>query len=163
MKRIISILVFASLIATAAYGAKGFSAGGGFDQYGYNYQSRIFVGTADGVDRNLDGTVWGDPTYANDHLVMKWSKAWDDARFNGGAWTCDAWVDNEWNGKVPNGSGFSEHVKIAWVGPYLSASPCWKQGGDVIWNEFEILMDQGNGPGGHVWYTHAIPTGYGAK
>lgn len=30
--------------------------------------------------------VWGDPTYANDHLVMKWSKAWDDARFHGEPW-----------------------------------------------------------------------------
>lgn len=51
----------------------------GFDQFGYNYNARLFVGPADGVDRNLDGAVWGDPYYATDHLVMKWSKAWDDA------------------------------------------------------------------------------------
>jgi len=43
----------------------------GFDEFGYNYQARIFVGSADGVDRLLDGKVWGDPTYANDHLKMK--------------------------------------------------------------------------------------------
>jgi hypothetical protein len=57
--------------------------GGGFDEFGYNYQARVFVGKADGVDRVLDNAVWGDPTYANDWLVMKWSKAWDDARFHG--------------------------------------------------------------------------------
>jgi hypothetical protein len=38
----------------------------GFDMFGYNYQARIFVGKADGVDRVLDGTFWGDPMYAND-------------------------------------------------------------------------------------------------
>ncbi len=57
----------------------------GFDEFGYNYTARIFVGPADGVDRNLDGKVWGDPTYANDRLKMVWSKAWDDAKFNGSA------------------------------------------------------------------------------
>ena len=88
-------------------------AGGGFDQFGYNYQARLFVGPADGVDRNLDGTVWGDPTYANDHLVMKWSSAWDAARFDGAAWTCDAWEDNEWNGMVPGSSGETWHYRLS--------------------------------------------------
>jgi hypothetical protein len=92
-------------------------AKGGFDEFGYNYQARVFVGKADGVDRVLDGAVWGDPTYANDHLVMKWSKAWDDARFHGAPWTPDAWEDNEWNGAVPGGSGEVWHYKIIWVGP----------------------------------------------
>ena len=91
-------------------------AQGGFDEFGYNYQARVFVGPADGVDRILDGEVWGDPTYANDHLVMKWSKGWDDARFHGGEWACDAWENNEWNGMVPGGSGEVWHYKIVWVG-----------------------------------------------
>ena len=138
-------------------------AGGGFDTFGYNYQARIFSGPADGVDKTLDGKVWGDPTYAKDHLVLKWSKAWDDARFNAAPWTPNAWVDNEWNGKVPGGSGYTEHIKIVWVGPDLENSAFWRDGGAPIWGEFEILMDQGSGPGGHVWYTHAEPTGYGGK
>lgn len=136
------------------------SLAGGADQYGYNYQARVFVGPADGVDRNLDGTVWGDPTYAKDHLVMKWSKAWDDARFHGAAWTADAWLDNEWNGNVPGGSGWTEHVKIRWVGAAACAAG-FSDGGSCIWLEFEIVMDQGTGPSGHAWYTHATPTGYG--
>ena len=138
-------------------------AAGGFDQYGYNYNARVFVGAADGVDKVLDGKVWGDPTYANDHLVMKWSKAWDDARFHGASWTPDAWVDNEWNGMLPNGSQVTEHVKIIWVGPQLENSPYWRLGGYAIWGEFETIMDQGNDSTGHYSYAHATPNGYGGN
>jgi hypothetical protein len=135
----------------------------GFDQFGYNYQARIFVGAADGVDRVLDGLANGDATYANDHLVMKWSKAWDDARFNGAAWTPDAWVDNEWNGMLPDGSKTSEHVKIIWVGPELQQSVYWREGGLPIWGEFEVIFDHYNDPTNHFWAAHAQPAGYGAN
>lgn len=138
-------------------------AASGFDEFGYNYQARVFVGLADGVDRTLDGEVWGDPYYANDHLVMKWSKAWDDARFNGVPWTSDAWVNNEWNGMLPDGSRTTEIVKIVWVGPQLEDSPYWRPGGSPIWGEFEVLMDHGVSGGVHNWYTHAVPTGYGGN
>lgn len=133
----------------------------GFDQYGYNYQARIFSGGADGVDRLLDGKVWGDPTYANDRLVMKWSKGWNDARFNGAPWTPEAWEGNEWNGAVPGGSGEVWHYKIIWVGSELQNSQYWKGGGYPIWGQFEVIMDQGTSGGQHSWFAHAIPTGYG--
>lgn len=165
MKRIVfSVAVVAFVLCGIAVTIPVTSAAGGFDQFGYNYKARLFVGPADGVDRALDGTVWGDPTYANDHLVMKWSKAWDDARFNGGPWTPDAWVDNEWNGMWKNGSTTSEtseHVKIVWVGPALENSPYWRTGGYAIWGEFEVLFDRWMDPTGHFWYAHAIPSGYG--
>ncbi len=135
---------------------------GGFDQFGYNYQARVFVGKADGVDRNLDGTVWGDPFYANDHLVMKWSKGWDDARFHGAPWGPNAWEDNEWNGMMPSGSGEVCHYKIVWVGPELENSPYWREGGYAIWGQFEVLMDMCINGDGHIWGAHAVPTGYGA-
>jgi hypothetical protein len=138
------------------------AADNGFDEFGYNYKARVFVGKADGVDRVLDGKVWGDPTYANDWLVMKWSKAWDDARFNGAPWTPDAWCDNEWNGMVPGGSREITHYKIIWVGPELESSPYWRAGGYTVWSEFEVIMDQGVIGGAHYWGAHAIPTGYGA-
>ena len=138
-------------------------ASAGFDEFGYNYTARVFVGAADGVDRNLDGTVWGDSTYANDHLVMKWSKAWDDARFDGADWTPDAWENNEWNGAVSGGSGEVWHYKVIWVGPDLEDSDYWREGGYAIWGEFEVIMDHGTFPGGeHVWFAHANPNGYGA-
>lgn len=133
----------------------------GFDEFGYNYTARVFSGSADGVDRTLDDAVWGDSTYANDHLVMKWSKAWDEARFNGANWTPEAWVNNEWNGMLPDGSRTTEIVKIIWVGSGLEDSPYWREGGYPIWGEFEVLMDQGISGGEHQWYAHAVPTGYG--
>lgn len=125
------------------------------------------MGPADGVDRVLDGKVWGDPTYANDHLVMKWSKAWDDARFHGAPWTPEAWLDNVWNGQVPGGSGETWMYKIVWVGPELENSPYWREGGYPIWGQFEVIMshgtypDQDTGHPVHVCETHAIPSGYG--
>jgi len=139
-------------------------AKGGFDQFGYNYQARLFQGAADGVDRVLDGAVWGDPTYANDHLVMKWSKAWDDARFNGAPWSPDAWDNNEWNGAFPGGSGEVWHYKIIWVGPLGESSPYWREGGYLVWGDFEVIMDQGTDADHvHSFLAHAYPTGYGAK
>jgi hypothetical protein len=137
-------------------------AQGGFDFYGYNYQARVFEGPADCIDRDRDGTVWGDPTYANDHLVMKWSKAWDDARFHGAAWTPDAWVSNEWNGRIYGGSGVSETVKVVWVGPELESSPYWRDGGYPIWGEFEVIFDHYLGRGGS-WPAHATPAGLGTE
>jgi hypothetical protein len=133
----------------------------GFDQYGYNYSAKIFNGKADGVDRMLDGKVWGDTTYANDRLNMKWSDAWDQARFSHQPWNCSAWEDNEWNGKVPGGSGEVWHYKIVWVGPELQKSSCWRQGGDPIWGQFEVIFSQGTTANKHFWESHAYPAGYG--
>jgi hypothetical protein len=134
----------------------------GFDVFGYNYTARIFSGVADGVDRVLDGTVWGDATYANDYLVMKWSQAWDDARFHNEPWTTDAWVMNEWVGMRPDGSREVWHYKIQWIGNCGSNGTLLPDGGYCIWRQFEVLMDQGTSPDGHVWYAHAVPNGYGA-
>ncbi len=58
MKR--SILVTLASLALLVVGAVPVGAGG-FDEYGYNYTARVFSGPADGVDRTLDGTVWGTP------------------------------------------------------------------------------------------------------
>lgn len=156
-----SLLVVLALLVIALGTVSTVAAAGGFDQFGYNYQARIFSGPADGVDRVLDGKVWGDPTYANDHLVMKWSKAWDDARFNGAAWSPDAWEDNEWNGNVPGGSGEMAHYKIVWVGPELENSPYWHPGGYAIWGQFEVIFSHGSADHVHYWDTHATPAGYG--
>ncbi len=134
---------------------------GGFDEFGYNYGARLFSGPADGVDRTLDGTVWGDPLYAADHLVMKWSKGWDDARFGGAAWGPDAWCTNHWNGQVTGGSGETWHYLIVWVGPELQDSGYWRPGGYPIWGQFEVIFSHGTGPDSHFWETHATPTGLG--
>ena len=121
------------------------------------------MGAADGVDRILDGLVWGVPTYAKDHLVMKWSKGWDYARFHDAPWTPDAWEDNEWNGMVEGGSGEVAHYKIIWVDSELEDSPYWREGGYAIWGQFEVILDQGVVAGEHYWGAHAQPAGYGSE
>lgn len=165
----LAVMLISVLVApVAALAAK--PANTGFDEFGYNYKARVFVGPADGVDRILDGKVWGDPTYANDHLVMKWSKGWDDARFgpdgirsNGDElpWGPDAWETNEWNGMVPGGSEEIWHYKIIWVGPDLEGSQYWREDGYAVWDQFEVIMSQGVTDGEHIWETQATPNGFG--
>ncbi len=162
MKKIFSLFLIAiGFVLITSSVALASSNNKGFDEFGYNYQARMFVGAADGVDRALDGKVWGDATYANDHLKMTWSKAWHEARFNGAPWTCNAWVDNQWNGMKPDGSQETWHYKIVWVGHELENSPCWREGGYPIWGDFEVIFFHGTSEGEHVWETHALPSGYG--
>jgi len=160
---IIGTVAILSLVGLTTSSA---SAAGGFNQYGYNYGARIFSGLADGVDKSLDGKVWGDPTFANDHLVMKWNAAWDSCNANGyndPAFCAGAWVTNEWNGMTPDGSQWTEHVKIIWVGSAGVASSYWINGGYLIWGNYEAIEDQGMAPG-HVRYVAAFasPNGLGS-
>ena len=115
--------------------------------------------------KNLDGAVWGDPTYANDHLVMKWNAAWDACNangFNDPAYCAGAWTTNEWNGMVPGGSQWTDHIKIIWVGSAAINSSYWIDGGYSIWDNYEAILDQGMAPG-HVRlvYAFARPNGLG--
>lgn len=166
MKKFIPLLVALALMATPTLA---FAGGGGFDEFGYNDTARIFVGIADGVDRNIDGMVGGDATYANDWLVMKWNAAWDACNDIGGDdpdVCAGAWTNNEWNGNVPGGSDAVWHYKIVWIGPCGANGAPLPDGGYCIWNNYEVLMDQGQDPAydpGHLWFAHAIPNGYGAQ
>lgn len=143
------------------------SAAGGFNQNGYNYSVRIFSGPADGVDKVLDGKVWGDPIYANDHLVMKWNAAWNACNANGynnPAFCAGAWVTNEWNGNTLDGSGWSEHIKIIWVGSAGENSSYWVDGGYSVWGNYEVIFDRAIDPD-HVKYVWAAgsPSGLGSS
>lgn len=139
----------------------------GFDMYGYNETARIFVGKADGIDKVLDGKVWGDATYANDKLVMKWNSDWD--RGNDEGWTdpagYDAWEDNEWNGMVPGGSKETWHYKIVWdKGCKLNDTPSTtavKGTVSCIWGQFAVVMSQGTAGGAHLWDVLSKSGGYG--
>jgi hypothetical protein len=149
------VMIISLALPTIVYAA------GGFDEFGYNDAARIFNGLADGIDRILDGKVWGDPYYANDKLVMKWNAEWD--RGNDEKWAnppYDAWENNEWNGKVPGGSGEVWFYKIKWVGPCTNYET-FPDGGYCIWGQFEVLMDHGIAGVEHIWFTHANPAGYG--
>lgn len=135
----------------------------GFDALGYNRTARIFNGAADGIDKVLDGKIYGDPTYASDHLVMKWNAEWD--RGNRENWSnppYDAWLDNQWSG-MSNGSGSVWHYKFKWVGPCVDYT-YFADGGYCIWGQFEVLQDHGVDPSfdsGHIWFARAVPGGYG--
>lgn len=133
----------------------------GFDDLGYNRTARIFVGPADGVDGVLDGKIYGDPTYAADHLKLKWNAEWD--RGNDEGWSnppYDAWEDNQWNGMKPGGSGETWHYKIKWVGACGGYGTPTGDGGYCIWGQFEVVSSHGTYLGEHFWDAHAIPTGY---
>ncbi len=155
---LISMFLLTSIVPQA-------SAAGGFNSYGYNYGARIFSGPADGADNVLDGTVWGDPTYAADHLVMKWNSAWDACNANGydnPKYCAGAWTTNDWNGKVPGGSGWVEHVKIIWVGSAAESSAYWVNGGYSLWGNYEVISDRAMDPD-HVKFIFAAgkPSGLG--
>ncbi len=166
------LVLFAAMAALLGAGTAFAAAGTGFNQYGYNYGTRIFNGTylswceAGGTTAAACQTELG--VYANDHLVMKWNAQWDACNANGyndPAYCLGAWDDNELNGKVPGGSGEIWHYKVIWVGSAGSNSPYWLPGGYSIWGNYEVVMDQGSDPNigsGHMWNALATPNGYGA-
>lgn len=139
------------------------AAGGGFDDLGYNRTARIFNGAADGVDGTLDGTYYGWADYAADHLKMKWNAEWD--RGNAEGWSDPngyrAWIDNQWNGKVPGGSGETWHYRIKWVGACGAAGTPTGTGGYCIWGQFEVVLSHGTSANQHFWDAHAVPAGFG--
>ena len=135
----------------------------GFNEFGYNYKARIFNGTGESwsLAKGLPADYLG--IYAKDKLIMKWNAEWD--RGNAEGWSnppYKAWENNEWNGMVPGGSGEVWHYKIVWVGNYGADPTLIPEGAYGIWGQFAVIMDQGTVDAEHFWYTHAIPTGYGA-
>lgn len=113
----------------------------GYDAYGYNYQAHMFNGTYDSSDRVLDGTYWGSTgDWVDDHVMMKWSDDWlsnvdcnGDGKLDRGA----AGVSMGWLTNHVVGDGYTDFVKIGWVGP----------GGD-LWGQYTILQEVYNEPGG---------------
>ena len=138
----------------------------GFDQYGYNRTARVFVGPLAGwcTQHGWPNCVGNDDylPYANDHLVMKWNAEWD--RGNAEGWANGpyrAYLDNEMNGNVPGGSGWTEHFKVVWVGD--CSGPSFTAGGYCIWGQFEAIFDRGMDPSHSRWTAaFASPAGYGS-
>jgi len=73
---------------------------------------------------------------------MKWSEAWDDARFHGGTWTTAAWCTNhvEGEGTVYDVDGtvlYDGHIsifcKVVWVGDTTDYT-------NPIWGQFAIVQ-----------------------
>lgn len=83
------ILVIFSLLVLVATAIPMVVLAGGFDEYGYNYKARIFVGWYGYYDKSFDGWVSGT---GNAWLVMKWSKDWIPMADE----PIGAWVTNHW-------------------------------------------------------------------
>jgi len=129
----------------------------GFDQFGYNYQAHLFVGTYDSVDRNLDGTYWGyTGDFVDDELIMKWSDDWLSNKDCDGNGKLDrgippfpndnvsrGWLTNDVNGDYDSDGDGSQDAhytlfeKIVWVGP-----------GGSLWGEYEVIQEVYNDPAG---------------
>jgi len=124
----------------------------GFDEFGYNYQAHLFVGTYDSVDRNLDGTFHGATgDYVDDRLIMKWSDDWlankdcdgDGKLDRGPDGTSRGWLTNLVVGDYDStGDGIQDarytyFAKIVWVGP-----------GGPLWGGYEIIQEVYNDPTG---------------
>ena len=139
----------------------------GFDQFGYNYQAHLFVGTYDSSDRNLDGTYWGSTAdYADDSLIMKWSDDWlsntdctgDGKLDRGTSGTSLGWLTNQNEGDYDSdGNGtqdahYTYFSKIVWVGP-----------GGSLWGEYEVIQEVYNDPlgGFHGLQFKAVAPGFG--
>lgn len=140
----------------------------GFDQFGYNYQAHEFNGTYDSVDRNIDGTYWGDiGDYVNDRLRMKWSDDWlsnKDCTGDGkldrgipGAYGISrGWLTNQVEGEYIDVDGNVQHytyfAKIVWVGP-----------GGPLWGQYQIVQEIFNDPAGgyHGPQFKAVAPGFG--
>ncbi|MFH1832711.1 MAG: hypothetical protein ABH816_00900 [Candidatus Levyibacteriota bacterium] len=117
----------------------------GYDQYGYNYQARIFNGYYDNYSRPAV------PVTSGDKLIMKWSDAWlanvdcnGDGKLDRGLvdgvadGVSKGWLTNQFNGSYTDANGDVQHytdfVKIVWTG---SGSPLWGQYTIIqeVWND----------------------------
>jgi hypothetical protein len=113
--------------------------------------ANIYVGTADCVDDVADGAVYGDPTYANDLLVMKYTDDWPNE---------GSWINNNWNGMGPEGSGETWHYKID-QSNQCAGGGTPDDGGYCIWGGYEMTQSHGTAGGEHIWDVNATGNGYG--
>ena len=155
---VISLAFLVSALASPA-------AAGGFDQYGYNRTARVFNGPASGWCLAGGAPADCQGIFSNDNLVMKWNAEWD--RGNAEGWTNGPYradLDNEWNGNVPGGSGWTEHFKAVWIGGNCGPDGArLLNGGYCIWGQFEAIFDRGMDPSHSPWTkAHATPAGYGS-
>lgn len=154
-----------------------------YDQWGYNYQARIFNG---GYCDAYRDAAWCQP-YADVDLIMKWNDAWlsnkdcdDDElldRYFGydSYIGSDAWLTNHQSGYVEDDKGrlrkWTYFVKIiaAPADGYVQGGKWYTAGGTeigpVIWGAFAIVEEVSNDPvnGLHgILYLSPTGPGFGA-
>jgi hypothetical protein len=152
-----------------------------YDEWGYNYQARIFNGLYCDSYRNAD---WCQP-YADVELMMKWNDAWISNKDCDGDSLLDrhftydsyigsgAWLTNHQAGKVEvNGKmrKWTYFVKIVAAPDDATANDGYWYAADgteigpVIWGEFAIIQQVSNDPsyGEHgILYKSPVGPGFG--
>jgi hypothetical protein len=148
----------------------------GYDEFGYNYQARIFNGTYDGADRKLDGTYYGQTgDFINDKLIMKWSDEWlsnkdcfgSDHKLDRGGPTGNSmgWVTNQIEGDYLGSDGdyhhYTYHSKIV----FDAGVACSFNKPECIWGSYAIIEETQNDPfgeyGGKIRNRLMNPAGLG--
>jgi len=112
----------------------------GYDQWGYNYQGRIFNGLY--CDSYRDAAWCQD--YKDDNLAMKWNDAWL------------ANTDCDGDGKLDRHAGFPAYIGSgAWLTNHMSGTYEGEDGKTKKWNYFvkivAVPLDATTSDG--VWYT----------
>ncbi len=141
-------------------GANSVAISTGYDQWGYNYQARMFNGLYDNFSRPVTPATSGDV-----NLQMKWSDDWLsnldcngdgkldrglDAKTGASTGVSKGWLTNHEEGDYLGGDGEMHHytyfVKIVWVGPAPAGTDPWAD--KRIWGEYAIIEEVFNDPYG---------------
>ena len=129
----------------------------GYDQFGYNYQARLFNGTYDSSDRVLDGKYWGaDADYADDSLIMKWSEDWlsnqdcdNDGKLDrGDSGTSMGWTTNHVEGDYIGVDGDSHHYTYQVKIVFDNGAACAAAQSTCVWGLYNIIEEVYNDPDG---------------
>lgn len=114
-------------------------------------EAHQYNGTWDGLDRKLDGLYYGSSLpYINDSIQMAWSNSWlSNTDCNGDNYldrgygtgrsatnTSEGWLTN-----TMTGPGYSEYVKIIYIGPTPGA----------LWGAYLVVQDTCNETGTSNW------------
>jgi hypothetical protein len=114
----------------------------GYDEWGYNYQARLFNGMYCDAYRDA---AWCQP-YKDDNLAMKWNDAWLSNK------DCDA------DGLLDRHFGFASYIGSgAWLTNHMSGRYDLDNGETCRWTYFVkiVAVPVGAVVSGGVWYTAA--------
>ena len=158
----------------------------GYDDWGYNYQARLFNG---GYCDSYRDAAWCQP-YKDVYLAMKWNDAWLSNKDCDGDFLLDrhygfdsyigsgAWLTNHQSGEYEDGEGnickWNYFVKIVAapsdaVTRYIDDVLCWcaadgTEIGPAIWGAFAIVQQVENDPCADihgVQYLSPVGPGFG--
>jgi hypothetical protein len=142
----------------------------GYDEFGYNYQARMFNGRYCDYDRVIGGA------YCDVNLIMKWNDAWLSNRSCDGNNLLDrhydlpsyigsgAWLTNHQSGEYEdNGETCYWNYFVKIVAKPDDAYDCANDNGEEIWGSFCKIQTVSNDPcaGEHGVDLKAIRPGLG--